>query len=108
MPDTPEIGDNSDVELSYDEIRSILDDLAGKQKTISEATGSLRSRLAQVLEEHNLNKSALSMVRKIDNMSMTTRNDFLRTFEALFDVMLSKKWRDEQQDLFNDTTEREE
>jgi ribosome-binding protein aMBF1 (putative translation factor) len=104
----PDIGDNSDVQMGYDELQGILDELAGKQKAITEATGSLRSRLAQVLEEHNLNKSALATVRKIENMSLTARNDFLRTFEPLFDVMIEKKWRDEQQDLFDDPTEREE
>lgn len=103
-----DIGDNSDVDMGYDELQRILDELAGKQKTITEATGSLRSRLAQVLEEHNLNKQALAQIRKIENMSLTARNDFLRSFEPLFDLMISKKWRDEQQDLFDDPTETEE
>lgn len=99
------IGDNS--AFDYDDLQRLLDELAGKQTAISEATGSLRSRLKEIIESREWHKGALSMVRKIDAMSETARADFLRTFEPMFDVMVSKKWRDDMSDLFKDDTETE-
>lgn len=100
-----EIGDNSAVEVDYDELRAFLDELTGKRKAISEATGSLRQRIAEIIEQTGWHKKALADIRSIEAMSETARADYLRSFEPLFDEMVSKKWRDEQQDLFNDDTE---
>lgn len=104
MPD----GNNYDFEVDYDELIKELSELADLKKGVSSKNAELRSRLASILEQKGYHKRALATIREIDNMSLTARNDFLRSFEPMFDLMLSKKWRDEQQDLFNDDTSREE
>lgn len=98
----PQIGDNSDIEVDYADVQRYLDELAGKQKAIAESMGSLRSRLKEILTNTGWHKSALAQIRTIDAMSETSRADFLRTFEPLFDAMVSKKWRDESTDLLED------
>jgi hypothetical protein len=105
MPkDDKTIGDNSQLEVDYADLETFISDMENKQKAISEATGSLRSHLKSVLADTGWHKRAAGMIREINAMSETTRADFLRTFEPMFDVMLSKKWRDEAQDIFSDTT----
>lgn len=107
--DTAEMGDNSVDEIEYDELQSLLDDLSDKQRHVTEATGGLRARLKAILDEKGWNKSALGMIRQIENKSETARADFLRTFEPMFDAMVSKKWRDEMHDMIDETnTERVE
>ncbi|MBM2293806.1 hypothetical protein JQX09_17905 [Sulfitobacter pseudonitzschiae] len=98
------IGDNSEMDIDYAELSAFIEEMQNKQKTVSEATGSLRSHLKASLDKTGWHKGAAAMIRQIDGMSETSRADFLRTFEPMFDVMISKKWRDEQQDIFSDNT----
>lgn len=100
--------DSSNLKPLYQETQRFIDELANKQKTISEATGALRSRLKEILEQTEHHKGAFAMIRKIDGMSQTARADFLRTFEELFDAMMSYKWRDEMRDMLDGTGEEEE
>lgn len=89
--------------VDYDQLQKDLDVLAQKQKSISEATGDLRAAIKNVLDTRGYHKGALSVIRQIDAMSDAKLADFLRTFEPLFDVMLSKKWRDKaQNDMFDE------
>lgn len=99
-----EIGSNSEIDVEYSDLEVFIADMADKQKAISEATGSLRSHLKGVLDQTGWHKRAAGMIREIDGMSETQRADFLRTFEPMFDVMISKKWRDEMTDMFKDKT----
>ena len=101
------MGENYDLQIDADALIAELEDLAQKKKAVGESNGELRKRISQILEQKGYHKSALAMIRQIDAMSRTSRNDFLRTFEPMFDAMLSAKWRDEQQDLFDDKTETE-
>lgn len=107
MPDTAKPGDNSDLEVDFKDVETFLKDMNDKQKSVSEATGSLRSHLKGALDKHGWNKGAAAMIRQIDGYSETARDDFLRTFEPMYTIMTEQKWADERQDLFNDTTETE-
>jgi len=96
------MGDNSSIEVDYPELKSFLDELSNKQRVVSEATGSLRSRIKGILDEKGYNNAALGVIRAIENKSETARADFLRTFEPMFDAMVEHKWRDEMHDLIPD------
>lgn len=39
------------------------------------------------------------MIRTIDNMNITKRNDFLRSFNALLELMEGKVWIDQQDQM---------
>lgn len=87
--------------IDPEELQAILAGLANDQNTISEATGTLRANLKQVLDDKGWNKVALSMIRKIDAKSETARADMLRTFVPMFDAMMKTKWRAEMNDLID-------
>lgn len=97
-----EIGDNSQIDIDHDEIRSYLDDLSGKQKNISEATSALRNKLKEVLNDTGWHKGALATIRKIDAMSPTARADYLRSLVPMLAVLRENKWDAEAEDLFNE------
>lgn len=103
---TPKAGDNTgkDPELgvTYEEFTALLQTLNDKKGTINEATGELRASLKSTLDNYGWHKGALAMIRSIEDMSSTKRADFLRTFEAMFDLMITKKWRDEMVNLIPD------
>lgn len=102
MPrDTADIGDNSDIEIGYDDLQAILDRLADKKDAVSEATGRLRSEIKEVIETRGFHKGALAVIRKIEDMSETARADFLRTFDPLFEVMYLGKWKEESANLLD-------
>lgn len=100
-----QMGDNSEINVDYDEAQGLIDGLKDKQKAISEATGSLRSAIKQILDETGYHKSAFASVRAIDAMSETARADYLRTFAPLFDAMMEGKWLQERQDLLDQVEE---
>ncbi len=103
---TPRAGENSGVDpelnVTYDEFCAILKELEDKKHSIGEAGGELRSALKSKLDQYGWHKGALAMIRTIEDMSSTKRCDFLRTFEAMFDLMIAKKWRDEMVNLIPD------
>ena len=101
-------GSNVNIDIEYEDLQKVLDDLSNSQLQVSEAAGNHRSKIKGHLDSTGWNKSALAIIRQIDGMSQTKRNDFLGTFDPLFDVMHAKKWADERQDLFDDPTERED
>lgn len=98
----PQTGDNSNIDVDYSDLETFLKDMQNKAKAVSEANGSLRSHLKSVLDDTGWHKTAAATIRQIDNMSETARADFLRSFEPMFDIMLSKKWRDEAMDIFSE------
>jgi len=108
MPNDENHISNSQVDVDWNDLETFLSEMADKQRTVSEATGSLRSHLKTVLNDTGWHKKAAAMIRTIDAMSEEARADFLASFEPMFDVMLSKKWRDESMDFFKDPTERED
>lgn len=99
------IGNNFNLDVDAGELDGILDELAGMQLSVTEANGSLRARIKEVLESRGWHKTALSMVRQIEDMSETKRADFLRTFEPMFEAMLETKWRAEQRDILDPVEE---
>ena len=101
-----EMGDNSNIDIDYEDLEQILINLADKAKSVSEANGSLRTAIKGVLDEHGWHKKALGDIRAIERMSETSRADYLRTFEPMFDAMMEHKWRAEQENLL-DELERE-
>lgn len=102
MTDTSAIGHNSKVEISFVELKTILTDLEDTQQTITEATGRHRQKIKEILEDQKWNKSALATIRKINGQSETERADFLRTFDALYRVMMEAVWMGELDDLLSD------
>lgn len=97
--DGSQMGDNSLDHIDADELQSFLNELGDKQRTVSEATGTLRSRIKSILDEKGWNNAAFAAIRTIENKSETARADFLRTFEPMFDAMMQEKWRDEMRDM---------
>lgn len=91
---------NSEVLIDYDSLEGILSGLSDKKRSVSEASGALRSAIKEVIEEHGWHKGALATIRKIDDMSETARADFLRSFAPMFAAMSEFKWNDELEDLF--------
>lgn len=91
-------GENTDSEY----VQKFLDELANKERAVSEATGSLRSRIGQILKEEAYNKAAFAQIRTIDKMSDTSRADFLRTFYPMFVAMYEDKWRIAAEDMLSD------
>jgi len=99
------VGDNSGLEVDYGDLQTILDELAGKKKSVDEAVGSIRNRIGEIVKAETFHKGAFADIRKIDAMSDTGRADYLRTFEALFDVMMERKWRQKVRDLLDAAAE---
>lgn len=87
------------------ELNNILDELAGDQKAISEATASLRSNLKSVLKDKGWNKAALAAIRGMHSKSASARADFLRTFDPMYRALLEAKWRDEMHDLVDEASD---
>lgn len=87
--------------LSYDELQGVLNELADYKDAVNEANGRLRAAIKAVLDEHGIHKGALATIRQIEGMSETARADYLRSFEPMFDAMLSHRWRDEQANLLD-------
>ncbi len=103
-----EPGHNSQIEVDGENLVKILARLTNLKEEMDEANGRLRSEIKTTLDNYGWHKAALGFIRQIDDMSISKRNDFLASFEPMFDAMLTKKWRDEQQDLFSDKTETED
>ena len=99
--DGAEIGDNSEVDVDHEELDRFIKELEGKQKTITEATGSLRNRIKEIIGQTGWHKGALAAIRKIAAMSPTARADYLRTFQPMFDAMLAHAWESEMRDLID-------
>ncbi len=97
-----EPGDNSIVHIDFDELRTVIDDLANDQTTVSEASGFLRANIKAVIEEKGWHKGALNQIRKIDGMSETARADYLRTFLPMLNVMRQNGWDDDVQDMIDE------
>lgn len=94
-------GDNSKMDIDYQELMSFLNDLDDKKTSINEATGKLRSAIKAIIDQKGYHKGALGTIRMIEAMSETGRNDYLRTFEPMFDVMMQEKWATEREDLLD-------
>ena len=99
--DLAEIGDNSDLDISFSDISPVVSDLAQSAKAVAEATGSLRSKIKAILDDKGWNKKALGMIRTIDAMSDTARADFLRSFQPMFEAMYAGKWLSAKQDMID-------
>jgi hypothetical protein len=97
----PDIGDNSAIEIDAAELQRLLDELECKKKAVTEATGALRARLKEILDDTGWHKGALQTIRQIASMSETKRADFLRTFEQMFDALMEHGWRQEMVDLLD-------
>lgn len=96
-----ETGHNSTVTIDPNELRGVLDDLANSQRAVSEATGKLRSKLKGILDDTGWHKGALQTAKMIDNMSDTSRADFLRSFTPMFETLMAEKWEAEMADIFD-------
>lgn len=104
---TAQIGDNSDHDVDFDVLSKFLKDVADKAKAVSSKNGELRSFIKSYLDNTGLHPQAVAMIRTIENMDQTKRNDFLRSFEPMMELMVMKVWRDAQTDIFTDNTKTE-
>lgn len=92
---------NPDVSIDYVDLRALLDEVGNTAKAVTEANGRHRSKIKEILEDREWNKTAFGDLRKIDNMSETARADYLRTFVPLLEVMREAKWDAEGEDLLS-------
>lgn len=101
-------GHNSDISIEFDDLVTLLEEMDDKKKAVDEATGKLRSKLKEILDDQEWHKGGLAHIRKIHSMSETERADFLRTFKPLFSVMLENQWNSELQDMLDGLGNEEE
>jgi hypothetical protein len=97
-----EVGDNSKIEVEYEFLQQVLDDLANSKKSVSEANGKHRADIKEIVDKESWNAQALGTIRMINDKSETGRADFLRTFEPLFAAMKEGRWDEDTADLFNE------
>ena len=102
MLDQPNMGHNEAPDIEFDELQTILDDLAGKARSVSEANGELRAAIKRVIDDKGFHAKALADIRTIDAMSETRRADYLRTYVPLFMAIYKAKWEPEANDLLSE------
>jgi len=93
--------ETNDFQVNVKVLQKHIDDLAGKQKSISEATGTLRSALKAILENEGYHSKAMAIIRQIDNMSDTQLADFCATFKPMFEAMWDHKWAAKCEDMLS-------
>jgi len=103
-PKEAKTGDNSDVDVDFDALTAFLTDMKDKKKGISSATGTLRSALKAYLDNSGLHPKAVAIIRQLDDMNITQRNDVLRSLNPLLDIMDAKFWIDQQDDFLDKTS----
>jgi hypothetical protein len=94
-----EAGDNSSVEVDFDDLMQFLTDMTDKAKATASANGTLRSRLKNYLDNTGLHPKAVAIIRQLHDMNITQRQDVLRSLNPILEVMDSKIWIDEQSEI---------
>ncbi len=89
---TPAAGDNSELIIDADELDEILSGLTDAKKNVSEANGVLRNKINATIKGKGWNKTALSIVRQIDDKSDTERADILRSLMPMIAARMGSKW----------------
>mgnify|MGYP001055750574 CR=1 FL=1 len=105
MPDGstyPQNGPDFDFRVNIDTLLRELTEIKDKKNEVSSATGDLRSTIKGILENSGYHKTALAMIRQINDMPATKKADCLRTFKPMFEVMYSV-WEREVQDMLDQT-----
>lgn len=95
-------GGNSKFVVNIKDLAADLSALDKTAKANSEANGSHRNQLKQILEQRGYHPKALAVIRSIDSMSETKRADVLRTFVPMFNALFEGKWSAEMEDMFSD------
>jgi hypothetical protein len=100
FPTKPAVaGDNSAVEVDFDDLAAFLKDMTDKAKATASANGTLRSRLKNYLDNTGLHPKAVAIIRQLHAMNITQRQDVLRSLNPLLEVMDAKVWIDEQSEI---------
>lgn len=101
MPDGSTYPKNSpDFEVDLDKLLRELDEIEGKKDEVSSATGDLRSMIKSILDSSGYHKTALAMIRQINDMPATKKADCLRTFKPMFETLFPV-WEREVQDMLD-------
>lgn len=66
--------------ISADKLRSLLDDLAKKADRASEMTGALGQATSHAVDQHGLDRNALTQVRRLRRMEETKAQAYLLHF----------------------------
>lgn len=82
------------------ELQAEINELKQLQKSSSEKSGDLGARKTAIAERKGYHKAALNMILKIDAMSETNREDYLRTFVPMFEAM-NTGWQGESNDMLD-------
>jgi hypothetical protein len=105
MPDGTTYPQNSlDFSVDLDRLLKELTEIDGKKDEVSSATGDLRSTIKTILDDSGYHKSALAMIRQINDMPDTKKADCLRTFKPMFDA-LYPVWERAIQDMLDKADE---
>ena len=101
MPDGGTYPKNSgEFEVDLEKLLSELTQIDAKKDEVSSATGDLRSKIKSILDNSGYHKTALAMIRQINDMPSTKKADCLRTFKPMFDA-LYPVWEKEFQDMLD-------
>lgn len=97
-----EIGHNNPtIDISAKDLLELIREVGDMKDTVTEATGKVGARVKEIVKDNEWHKGAFGLIRKIEAMSQTERNDFLRTFDALYEILMENAWRTELDDLLS-------
>ena len=91
---------SEEFEVDLDKLLRELGEIEGKKGEVSSATGDLRSTIRGILENSGYHKTALAMIRQINDMPSTKKADCLRSFKPMFE-RLFPVWEGQVQDMLD-------
>lgn len=91
---------SSEFDVNLDKLLQELGEIDRKKDEVSSSTGDLRSTIKGILDNSGYHKTALAMIRQINDMPATKKADCLRTFRPMFEA-LSPVWEREVQDMLD-------
>lgn len=91
---------SDDFNLDLETLLADLKRLEGLKDEVSSATGDLRATLKQIQEDRGIHKTALAMIRQLNDMPDSKLADVLRTFTPMFEMMQGA-WNGRIQDMLD-------
>lgn len=88
--------------MHEDKLLRKLGQWKGEDQDRAEATGEQRSDIKSFLELTGWHKSALAFIRKLDKLSDEKRDDILRSFDDLREIMQPAWDGQKTEDMFKD------
>lgn len=91
---------SDDFSVDLDTLLADLKLLDSKKDEVSSATGDLRAELKRIQDDRGYHKTALAMIRQLNDMPDSKLADVLRTFVPMFELMQTQ-WNSRIQDMLD-------